>query len=90
MFNSIEIGRHQARRGCLYFRSLRARLYVLSDTSTCWCVILNIYISPIDHVRGLNDVWEQGTLYCSEITRLLLFRRFPGLNRERPVVVCSW
>ncbi|DBA89480.1 TPA: 5' exonuclease Apollo [Trebouxia sp. C0004] len=33
-----------------------------------------------DHYKGLHDDWCQGTIYCSEVTGLLLQRKWPRLS----------
>lgn len=33
-----------------------------------------------DHYKGLRNDWCQGTIYCSELTRLLLLQKWPRLR----------
>ena len=41
-----------------------------------------------DHYKGLHDEWCRGVIYCSEVTRLLLLRKWPTLrNRVKCLVV---
>ena len=41
-----------------------------------------------DHYKGLHDEWCRGMIYCSEVTRLLLIRKWPTLrNRTKGFVV---
>ena len=35
-----------------------------------------------DHYKGLHDNWCQGTIYCSEVTGLLLQRKWPHLSSK--------
>jgi phosphoribosyl 1,2-cyclic phosphodiesterase len=35
-----------------------------------------------DHYKGLHDNWRQGTIYCSEVTGLLLQRKWPHLSSK--------
>lgn len=33
-----------------------------------------------DHYKGLHNDWSQGTIYCSELTSLLLLQKWPRLT----------
>ena len=33
-----------------------------------------------DHYQGLHNEWCRGPIYCSEVTRQLLIRKWPGLS----------
>lgn len=35
-----------------------------------------------DHYKGLHNDWRQGTIYCSELTSLLLLQRWPHLTAK--------
>lgn len=35
-----------------------------------------------DHYHGLHNDWSQGVIYCSELTRLLLQRKWPHLRAK--------
>ncbi len=35
-----------------------------------------------DHYKGLHNEWCQGTIYCSEITGMLLQRKWPSLSAK--------
>lgn len=45
-----------------------------------------------DHYKGLHNDWCLGTIYCSELTRLLLLQKWPRLRAkvvpiEQPIVL---
>jgi glyoxylase-like metal-dependent hydrolase (beta-lactamase superfamily II) len=63
-------GRPDASR-CLSAEYARADTYFLTHTHA-------------DHLQGLNEAWEGGTIYCSPIAATLLNQRYPTL--QAPVV----
>ena len=35
-----------------------------------------------DHYKGLHDEWCQGTIYCSDVTKSLMLRKWPNLKAK--------
>lgn len=41
-----------------------------------------------DHYTGLRNEWCRGVIYCSEITRMLVIRKWPALRtRTKPLLL---
>lgn len=38
-------------------------------------------INGIDHLKGLSNSWDYGTIYCSSITKKLILLKFPRLSK---------
>ena len=36
----------------------------------------------LDHYKGLNNKWNNGQIYCSKITKILLLNKFPKLDKD--------
>ena len=41
--------------------------------------ISRYFLYYLDHLKGLSDTWDYGTIYCTTVTKDLLLLRYPSL-----------